>query len=263
MGAATLTVLTVSVLPLLALFERSMRGADGWSLVHWRNLASVSPTTGLRVAPVDAVVASVWTAAASALFAVGVGTAAARVAARRPGGAADRALLVPLGVSSTTIGLGLLLALGRPPIDVRGSWWLVPAAQALVVLPLVVRTLVPALRAVPRSLTEAAALHGVGARARFWSVELPLVRGALAAAAALAVVASLGEFGATVFLARTGRPTVPVAIERLMSRPAGIGVGQAMALSCVLALMCAVAVVAVDVVLRGRDDAGGGSGPTF
>jgi thiamine transport system permease protein len=60
------------------------------------------------------------------------------------------------------------------------------------------------------------------------------------AGAGLALVACLGEFGATVFLARADRPTVPVAIERLMSRPGQAGFGQAMALSCVLVMVCGV-----------------------
>jgi thiamine transport system permease protein len=70
------------------------------------------------------------------------------------------------------------------------------------------------------------------------------------------MVACLGEFGATVFLARSSRPTVPVAIERLMSRPGGAGYGQAMALSCVLVLLCAAVVVLLDRMLD-RDVAGG------
>ncbi|HNE38020.1 MAG TPA: hypothetical protein PK434_12630, partial [Microthrixaceae bacterium] len=62
----------------------------------------------------------------------------------------------------------------------------------------------------------------------------------------LAFVASLGEFGATVFLARADRPTVPVAIERLMSRPGSAGFGQAMALSCVLVLLCGAVLAVID-----------------
>lgn len=73
-----------------------------------------------------------------------------------------------------------------------------------------------------------------------------MIREAVAAGAGLAFVASLGEFGATVFLARADRPTVPVAIERLMSRPGSSGFGQAMALSCVLVVMCGAVLAVVD-----------------
>jgi len=116
-----------------------------------------------------------------------------------------------------------------------------------------VRAVLPALRAVPDSLDDAASLLGVGVAARFWRVELPMIRPAVLAGAGLALVACLGEFGATVFLARADRPTVPVAIERLMSRPGGAGFGQAMALSCVLVVLCAAVLAVVDR-RRGRDD---------
>ncbi|MEI2699174.1 MAG: ABC transporter permease subunit [Microthrixaceae bacterium] len=157
-------------------------------------------------------------------------------------------------MSSTTIGLGLLLLVGRPPVDLRGSWWLVPLGQALVAMPLVVRVVLPAVRALPTSVLDAASLLGLDRRERWWRVELPMLRGALGAGAGLALVACLGEFGATAFLARGSRPTVPVAIERLMSRPAGSGFGQAMALSCVLVVICALVVLLVDRML-GDDEA--------
>jgi thiamine transport system permease protein len=252
-AAAGLAIVVVSVLPLLALFERSLRVGSELSLANWSNLGSVTAGTGLRVSPWEAVAVSVVTSLVATAMALALALPAVRVVARRPGGAADRVLLLPLGVSSTTIGLGLLLAFGRPPLDLRGSWWLVPVAQALVALPLVVRVVLPALRAIPTSVLDGAALLGVGPSRRWWRVELPIVRRSVAAGSGLALVACLGEFGATVFLARSGRPTVPVAIERLMSRPGGAGFGQAMALSCVLVLLCATVVALVDRWL-GRDD---------
>ena len=42
---------------------------------------------------------------------------------------------------------------------------------------------------------------------------------------------------------------VPVAIERLMSRPGSSGFGQAMALSCVLVLVCGLALSGVDLIV--------------
>lgn len=244
--ACTAVVLVVSLLPLLALVERSLRVPGGWGLAHWRSLGSATAGTALAVSPLDAVVASLSIGSLAAVVAVLAGVASARVAVRRPGGMADRVLLLPLGVSATTIGLGMLLAYGRPPVDLRRSWWLVPAAQALVALPLVVRSVLPALRSLSGELSEAAATLGASGTQRWWRVELPLVRPALVAGAGLALVACLGEFGATVFLARADRATVPVAIEQLMSRPGGAGFGQAMALSCVLAALCAGVVALVD-----------------
>ncbi len=254
-AATVLAVGMVSLLPILAVVERSMRVGSGWGFQNWAQLGSVDPGSGLQVAPWHAVLVSIATSAVATVGAVALGSAVVRSVAARPGGMGDRLMLLPLGVSSTTIGLGLLLLVGRPPVDLRGSWWLVPIGQALVAMPLVVRVVLPAVRALPPSVVDAASLLGVDERGRWWRVQLPMLRGAFGAGAGLALVACLGEFGATAFLARGSRPTVPVAIERLMSRPAGAGFGQAMALSCVLVVICAVVVMVVDRVM-GDEEAG-------
>lgn len=51
---------------------------------------------------------------------------------------------------------------------------------------------------------------------------------------------SLGEFGATSFLARPDRPTVPVVIFRLIGRPGEANFGAALAASVLLALLTAI-----------------------
>ena len=53
--------------------------------------------------------------------------------------------MLPLGVSAVTIGFGFLIALDRPPLDLRAKAILIPIAQALVALPFVVRSVVPVL----------------------------------------------------------------------------------------------------------------------
>jgi thiamine transport system permease protein len=59
----------------------------------------------------------------------------------------------------------------------------------------------------------------------------------LAVAAGLAFAVALGEFGATVFVARADWPTVPVAIFRFLGRPGADNVGTAMALSVTLMIL--------------------------
>jgi thiamine transport system permease protein len=245
-GSAVGAVLVISVVPVLALFERSLRVGEGWGIDHWSGLGSALAGTALAVSPAEALAVSAVTATVAAAVAVALGVPAAFAVARRPGGAADRVLLLPLGVSATTLGLGLVLAVGRPPVDLRRTWWLVPAAQALVALPLVVRVVADAVRRLPPHVLDAAAVLGAGPAEARWRVEVPLVRGGVVAGAGLALLACLGEFGATVFLARSDRPTVPVAIARLLSRPGAAGFGQAMALSCLLVAVCVVVLIAVD-----------------
>jgi thiamine transport system permease protein len=83
-------------------------------------------------------------------------------------------------------------------------------------------------------------------------VELPLVRRAVLVAAGFAFAISLGEFGATIVIARADTPTVPVAIDRLLARPGAVNASQAFALSVVLMVLTAAVVLLVDRA-RGRD----------
>ena len=77
-------------------------------------------------------------------------------------------------------------------------------------------------------------------------VDWPLVRRPVLVGALFAFTISLGEFGATVFLARPETPTMPVAIYRFLGRPGALNYGQALAMSTLLMLVCVVAFVAIE-----------------
>jgi thiamine transport system permease protein len=153
--------------------------------------------------------------------------------------------MIPLGASAAMLGLGFILAFASPPLELRGSRAIVPIVQALVAVPFVVRALVPSLRAIDRRLRDAAAVLGASPRQVLSTIEVPLLGRALAVAAGTAFAIALGEFAATVFLARAETPTLPVAIFRFLGRPGAENAGTAAALSVVL--MGLVLVVALGV----------------
>jgi len=154
--------------------------------------------------------------------------------------------MLPLGVSAVTLGFGFLVALDRPPVEFRDSPFLVPVAQALVALPLVVRVLAPVLQGIDERQRQAAASLGAGPLRTLVTVELPVVWRPLLVAAGFAVAVSLGEFGATSFLARDENPTLPVVIYQLISRPGPQNYGMALAASVVLAALTAAVVLAIE-----------------
>jgi len=65
-------------------------------------------------------------------------------------------------------------------------------------------------------------------------------------AAGLAAAISLGEFGATSFLSRTGSETMPVAIEGLLGRTGDLLQAQAYALATILAAVTVALVLVLD-----------------
>jgi thiamine transport system permease protein len=245
--------------PLAVLVERSFRTGDGYGLGPWRALADTGGS-GLFVAPTDAVATSLRYAAVATVVAVVLGGLAATALVRargRIGAAVDVGLLLPLGTSAVTVGFGFLIALDAP-VDLRASPWLVPLAQAVVALPFVVRTMTPVLRSIDDRLREAAAVLGASPLRTWRAIDLPLMLRAALVSAGFAFAISIGEFGATTVIARADAPTVPVAIDRLLSRPGALNTGQAFALSTVLLLVTAASVLLVDRVRTDRVRPGSG-----
>jgi len=109
-----------------------------------------------------------------------------------------------------------------------------------------VRAVLPSLRAIDPHLREAAAV--LGARpARIWTeVDAPMVGRAALVGAGFAFAVSIGEFGATSFLVRSGSPTLPIAIQQLLGRPGAVNAGQAYALAVLLMVVTAIAILVVD-----------------
>lgn len=240
------SVAVLLVLPLAVLVQRSLDAPD---FGYYRALTHSDGGVFL-VAPIEAVGNSLEYALAATAIAVVIGGLAAAALTRRDAGrfvrGFDALLMLPLGVSAVTVGFGFLISLDEPPLDLRQSWILVPLAQALVGVPFVVRTMLPVLRAVDHRLREAAAVLGASPWRVWREVDLPMVRRALLIAAGFAFAVSLGEFGATVFIARPDNPTLPVAVARLLGRAGDLNYGQAMALSTILMVVCAVALLVLE-----------------
>lgn len=242
-------------LPLAALVERSLRpdGAGGpYGLGGWRSLGNTEIRPGLRIGidPIDALRTSAQTAAWATVFAVAIGFAAVVTISvlGRSGRVLDTGMMLPLGTSAVTIGFGMLITFDTPPFDWRAAWWLVPIGHALVASPFVVRSALAIVRGVDPDLAAAAATLGAPPIRAWMTTTLPVMRRPIATGAGLAAAISLGEFGATSFLSRSGSETLPIAIERLLGRTGRMFQAQAFALATILAAATILIVVVVDVV---------------
>ena len=246
---ATLTA-ALAVVPFLALVVNSLSTPTGWTLQAWTTLGSAEIRPGLRLGldPVGSVVNSIRTAAWATVFAVVAGGLAslAIAASGRAGRFLDAGLMLPLGTSAVTIGFGMLVTFDTEPYDWRASWWIVPVGHALVAVPFVVRTTLGVLRSVDPELSLAAATLGASPVRAWRHVVVPHLWRPLAVAAAIAAAISLGEFGATSFLSRSGGETLPIAIERLLGRTGSLLQAKGFALAALLALLTVAIVLVVD-----------------
>jgi thiamine transport system permease protein len=248
--AVAYAVVAALLVPVAGLVLRSLSTADGWSLAGYRALNGNGERGTLAVSGVEAAMNSLRAATDATLLALlaGVFSAVVLTGLRRGdapallAGGLDTALMLPLGVSAVTVGFGYLITMDALPGDLRTSPVLVPLAQALVVTPLVVRIVLPVLRAVDERLRQAAATLGASPWRVWREVDVPLAGRSLVAAAGFGFVVALGEFGATSFLARPDAPTLPVVIARLMSRPGQLNSQMAYA-ACALLMVVTVAAV--------------------
>jgi thiamine transport system permease protein len=251
---ATFLLLVLVAGPIASLVVASLRNDGAWSLANYRALQTSGAHQALLVPVTDAVVNSLRIAVDATWMSLLLGLAVATVVTRRSRTRSERRLravldglfMLPLGVSAVTLGFGFLITLGRPPLELRDSPALIPIAQALVALPLVVRVLVPVLGGIDDRLRQAAATLGASPTRALLVVDLPVIWKPLLAAAGFAFACSLGEFGATSFLVRDDRPTLPVVIFRLISHPGDLDYGMALAASVILGATTAAVMLVVE-----------------
>ena len=214
-----MTAVLVVASPLLATVYRSLIINSELSLSAWRSIFSGS-LPALSVSSLSVITTSLVFAIAAACICVPLGLLVAR-------SSAQRALFsLPLVISAATLGIGLIITFNSSPFAWRSERWLIPGIHAVISLPLVIRALDPAIRAIPISLRNASATLGASPLITWVRVDVPILRPAILRATGLSMAISLGEFGATSFLSRSGSTTLPIAIAQLLGKP-GVATQQA------------------------------------
>jgi thiamine transport system permease protein len=261
--AITLLVLLFSLLiaPLVALATRSVVQVDAsregslpstarLTLDFYRELAINRHGSLFFVPPRTAIFVSLAYAAMTVFLALTLGLPASWALSRdnttRLSRVFDSILMLPLGTSAVTLGLGFIIALNRPPLNLLESPLLIVIAHTLVAFPFVVRSLTPALRSINPRLRQAASILGASPNQVLRHIELPLIGRALFVSAIFAFSISLGEFGATALVTRPEYPTIPVMIHRFISQPGALNYGQAMALSTILMVITAAGMILIE-----------------
>jgi thiamine transport system permease protein len=260
-GMLITILLILLILPLAALAIRSVTRLEPnqgqqmvtspvFTLDYYRELGMNRRESIFFTPPSTAIGISLGYAIATTVLALTLGFPAALALSREVNSpinqGMDAILMLPLGTSAVTLGLGFIVALDKPPLDLRASWLLIPLAHTLVAFPFVVRNLTPALRSIQPRIRQAASVLGASPASVLRYIDIPMVGRAALVAGIFAFTISMGEFGATALIARPEYPTVPVAIYRLITRPGELNYGQALALSTILMLIACAAMLLMD-----------------
>jgi thiamine transport system permease protein len=227
-------VLGLLVMPMLLVLVEAFKVGDGWGFTNFANLGTRGARDLLNISVLDAAATSLRNMIVVAGIAFVLGTLISWLLVRTKQKLLDLVFLVPLGVSSVVLGFGFLVSFDAVWFPLRSSWLIVPLAQALIALPMVIRLVYPALVSIGKEPIEQANLDGASSWQIWRFVESGMIKGVLLTAAGYAAIISVGEFGASSFLAYGSEGTIPTLMFRLIARPGEQNYGMAMAVSAIL-----------------------------
>ena len=231
------------------------------ALVTYQPLSSLIDGFGSKAAA-DAIQVSLKTNVIAFVLMVGLGTPFAYAVARWP--FPGRSLLVtlvevPLVMPPAVAGLALLVAFGRLGLlghtlrtlglDLAFTQAAVVIAILFVASPFYLRGAIAAFDGIDSTLLDVAATLGAGPARRMIRIAVPLARGGLGAAAAVAFARGLGEFGATILFAGSfqgSTQTLPLAVYSLFDA----NLDQAVAIGVLLILVSAAILLSAKLLAR-------------
>jgi thiamine transport system permease protein len=221
LGVVVALLLISTALPLLAVLWRSVSSPDGFTLQHFAKV----------FANPNDVFSALWNnlrfAGMALLVAIPLGMLCANVI-WRGWRWLDTVSLLPLAVSSTVLGVGLIVAYPQLAAQLP----LLIGVYALSAFPLIARAMLQGLRQLEPNLLEAASLDGAGVLERWRFVILPLTQASLRGGVGLGFAVVVGEFAATLMLSRPEWTTLSTLIYQRLSRPNQLG--EACALAVIL-----------------------------
>ena len=235
--AALLTAVIVVgllLMPMLLVLVEAFKVGNSFGLQNFFNLSTRGARDLLNITVLDAAGNSIRNMVVAAVIAFGLGTLISWLLVRTKQKVLDLVFLVPLGVSSVVLGFGFLVSFDTDWFPLRSSWLIVPLAQALIALPMVIRLVYPALVSIGKEPIEQASLDGASSFQIWRFVESGMIKGVLLTALGYAAIISVGEFGASSFLAYGSEGTIPSLLFRLIARPGEQNYGMAMAASAIL-----------------------------
>ena len=228
-GVNIFFAICLTLAPLLTLWVKTFWVEGKLSLQNFNYLLKASESIGfIGLGP--ALFNSLRFALLATTFSTLVGFAFAYSIVRAKWHWLDNLSLLPLITSSVTLGFGYLLTFP----SLTSNVWGIVLTHSLLAFPFVVRSLLPAMRALPEQLLEVARVLGANPLKVVFQIELPLLMPAFIAAASFAFTVSLGEFGASLVILRPEYATLPVAIFDRLSKPGVSNYGSALALAVIL-----------------------------
>lgn len=248
LACAAALVMIISLLPLASVIAGAFTRAVG-PVMRWGEWTSANLLRVLTNAP-DPILNTLTYAAAATVLSLIFSTAVSYLLVKKRNAltpAIDYLTALPLALSGTVIGIGLVMSFNRGWLSLTGTAAIIVLAYLIRRLPFGVRNASSTLYNIPNSIEEASISLGVPPLRSFTSAVLPLMIPAIAAAGVLVWTTTVAELSASVVVYSGGRETLPIQIFRLID--SGL-MAQASAYGLVLVVIILVPIIIATTVFR-------------
>ncbi len=243
-----LIIAVVIVGPILSVLYFSLVQHQGEqtmiSLMSYSKIFSILYNPFIGTTPLKSIQNSLFFGMMTVLFALPLGAVLAFLLARAElplKNLFDAIVMLPLGISSVSLGLGYVRSFHTPPLMITGTWYAIVCAHTIIAYPFVIRSVLPILKKMKPTFVEAAMSLGATRVQSFFLIELPIVKPGIIVGATFAFAISIGELGATYLLYRPKFTTMPISIYRFLSSHDLAGasaMGMILITVCVLLFIC-------------------------
>jgi len=216
-GVSAAVLVIVSLLPLGSIVVGAFTVSRG-PVMRWGEWTTAHVERLVRIAPDPVINTLLYSAAATAIGITFSAIVSYLIVKKRniltP--ALDYLTALPLALSGTIIGIGLIMSFNTGFLPLTGTASIIVLAYVVRRLPFGIRNSSSTLYNIPNSIEEASISLGVPPVATFFKVVLPLMLPAVAAAAVLTWTTTVAELSASIIVYSGGRETMPIQIYKLI-----------------------------------------------
>jgi iron(III) transport system permease protein len=217
LAAIASVVMVVSMLPLVTVVVGAFTRARG-PVMRWGEWTTAHLERVLFSAP-DPILNSLQFAGVALVVSLVLSTLVAFLVVKKHNiltPAIDYLGALPLALSGTVLGIGLMLSFRGGWLPLAGTAGIVILAYVIRRLPFGVRNASATLYNIPNSIEEASISLGVPPLKTFFKAVFPIMLPAIAAAGVLVWTTTVAELSASVVVYSAGQETLPIQIFRLI-----------------------------------------------
>ncbi len=210
-------VLVISVLPLVTVVVGAFTRARG-PVMRWGEWTSANIERVFLSAP-DPLINTLTYASIATMLSLILSTLVGYLVVKKRNlltPAIDYLAALPLALSGTVLGIGLVMSFGASTFALTGTAAIIVLAYLIRRLPFGIRNASSTLYNIPNSIEDASISLGVPPVQTFFKVVLPLMLPSIAAAGVLVWTTTVAELSASVVVYSAGQETLPIQIFRLI-----------------------------------------------